>query len=211
MFGASRAPILLQDYHCLQTDCVELPLDPRQLGVPSGVSTIIFEPMRCPVQILRLSCTDTYTVSRRTETRFDMIHVTLVFHWVRQKWFMSLWYVWCKPCTYLVSRLVESQNELNRACTWASSLRNTTGPNRFLSQRYVWCKPCTCLASRLPVSRNRLNRACSCASSPRSNIGCIQNDFWANGMFGANCAPILLKITTIFKWTESSFHVSLVT
>jgi hypothetical protein len=27
--------------------------------------------------------------------------------------------------------------------------------------------------------------------SPSSSIGCIKNDLWANGMFGANPAPIL--------------------
>jgi hypothetical protein len=76
---------LASDYNYLQTDCIELPLDPRQLGVSSGVSKMIFEPMRCLAQIMHLSCTDTYTVSRRTETRFHMIHVTLEFHRVRQK------------------------------------------------------------------------------------------------------------------------------
>jgi hypothetical protein len=183
----------VKDYHYLQTGWIELALDPRQLGVPSGVSKMISEPMRCLVQIMHLSCTDTYTVSRRTEMRFHMIHITLEFHRVLQKWFLSLWYFRCKPCTYLVLRLAQSPNELNRACTWASSLRNTTGPKRFLSQRYVWRKPCTYIASRLPVSRNRLNRACSWASSPRSTTGCIQNDFWASGMYGTNCAPILCQ------------------
>jgi hypothetical protein len=28
------------------------------------------------------------------------------------KWFLSLWYVWRKPCTYLDSRLAQSPNEL---------------------------------------------------------------------------------------------------
>jgi hypothetical protein len=31
------------------------------------------------------------------------------------------------------------------------------------------------------------------ASSPRSTIGCVQNDFWAYGTFGANRAPILYQ------------------
>jgi hypothetical protein len=200
-------------YHYLQTDWTELPLQPRHLGVPSGASKTISEPMVHSAQIVHLSCTDTYTTSRRTETRFHMTHVTSEFHRVRQKWFLILWYVRCKPCTYLVSRLGQSLNELSQASTWASSLRNTTR--------------------------------------------CVQNDLWANGMFGANRAPILrqdyhyletdwtklaleprhlgvppgafkmiyepivclaqtahlscVKITIIPKWTESSFHMSLVT
>ena len=33
--------------------------------------------------------------------------------------------------------------------------------------------------------------ACSWASTPRSTIGCVLNDIWAYGSFGANRAPIL--------------------
>jgi hypothetical protein len=44
-----------------------------------------------------------------------MTHVTYEFHRVRQKLFMSLWYVQCKPCTYLASRLALSPNGPNRA------------------------------------------------------------------------------------------------
>jgi hypothetical protein len=43
--GANHAPILCQDYHCLQTDQNELPPEPRHLGVPSGVSKMISDPM----------------------------------------------------------------------------------------------------------------------------------------------------------------------
>jgi hypothetical protein len=48
--GANCAPILHQDYDYLQTDWSELPLEPRHLGVLSGVSKTIFEPMRCLAQ-----------------------------------------------------------------------------------------------------------------------------------------------------------------
>jgi hypothetical protein len=123
--------------------------------------------------------------------------------------------------------------------------------------RYVQRKPCTYLAPSLPLSPKGLNQASTWASSPRTTTDCVQNDFWANGMFGANRAPILyrhnhylqtdwnkippdprhivvlsgvsimifeplvrsmqtvhlfcIKITTISKWTEPSFHLSLVT
>ena len=40
MFGANRAPILHR--HWLPIDRNEIPLDPRHLGVPSGVSKTIF-------------------------------------------------------------------------------------------------------------------------------------------------------------------------
>jgi hypothetical protein len=72
-------------------------------------------PMVCSVQTVHPSCTDTNTLSKRTKTRFHMTHVTYKFHRVRPKLFMSLWYVQCKPCTYLVSRLAQSPNGPNRA------------------------------------------------------------------------------------------------
>jgi hypothetical protein len=65
-------------------------------------------------------------------------------------------------------------------------------PKRFLSPWYVRRKPGTYLASRLAIS-NELNQASTWASSPRSTIGCIQNDFWAYGMFSTNRAPILRR------------------
>jgi hypothetical protein len=38
---------------------------------------------------------------------------------------MRLWYVRCKPCTYIVSRLGLSPNVLTQASTWAPSPRST--------------------------------------------------------------------------------------
>jgi hypothetical protein len=161
---------------------------------------------------MHLSCVKISTISKWTESSFHLSLVTKECHWVRTKWFLSLWYVWRKLCTYLESRLVLSLNRSKRASTWASS--------------------------------------------PRSTIRGIQNNYLTNGMFGANCAPILhwhehrlqmdrnviwhdpchlavpsgaskmisdpilrsaqtvysscVKINTISKWTEMSFYLSLV-
>jgi hypothetical protein len=46
----------------------ELPVEPRNLGVPSGVSKTISKAMVRLVQTVHLSSTDTHTVSKRTET-----------------------------------------------------------------------------------------------------------------------------------------------
>ena len=77
---ANRAPILRQDYHYLLTDRNELPLEPRHLGVPSGACKMISEPKVRLVQTEHLSCTDTDTVSKQTETRFHMTHIIQQFH-----------------------------------------------------------------------------------------------------------------------------------
>ena len=58
--------------HSLQMDQNELPHEPRHLGVPSGVSKTISEPMVRLAQTMHLSCTDPNTVSKRTEMRFHM-------------------------------------------------------------------------------------------------------------------------------------------
>jgi hypothetical protein len=164
-----------------------------------------------------------------------MSHVTLEFHQVPPKRLPSLYYVWCKPCTYLASRLALSPNGPKQAPTWASSPRRTVvciqndfyiwgksctylaltltpspnGPKRDLtwpaspkfyrvcpkrlpSLWYVWRKQCTYLASRLALSPNRPKRASTWASLPRSTIRCVQTNFWAQGTFGANRAPISL-------------------
>jgi hypothetical protein len=162
-----------------------LSLKLHHLGVPSGASKTISEPMVClckpctyiPSRLalspngpkrastwassssnsigcilnnflacgtfaepVHLGCTNTNTVSKRTEIRFE-------FHPVRPKQFLSLWYVRRKPCTYLASRLLVSPNGMKEDSTWHTS--------------------------------------------PRSFIGCVWNNFRAYGMFGANRAPIL--------------------
>jgi hypothetical protein len=104
-FGTNSAPILRQDYHYLRMDWIKHPLEPRYLGVPSGASITIFEPMVCLAQ--------TYTYLAPTPTlspngpKWDstLTHVTLEFHRVRPKWFLSLWYVRRKPRTFFASRL----------------------------------------------------------------------------------------------------------
>jgi hypothetical protein len=98
-----------------QTNRTELPLEPRHLGVPSCVSKTISMFMVCSVQTMHLSCTDTNTISKRTKMTFHTTHVTYEFHRTRPKLLMSLWYVQCKPCTYLTSRLALSPNGPNRA------------------------------------------------------------------------------------------------
>jgi hypothetical protein len=57
-------------------DLNELPVEPHNLGVPSGASKMISEPMVRLAQTVHLLCTETNNVSKRTETRFHMTHVT---------------------------------------------------------------------------------------------------------------------------------------
>ena len=65
-----------------------------------------------------------------------------------------MWYVPCKSCTYLASRLALSPNRSNWASTWASSPKyQQVLPKWFLR---LWCishKPCTYLAPKLTLFR----------------------------------------------------------
>jgi hypothetical protein len=93
------------------------PLEPCHLGVQSGASKTIYGPVVRLAQTMHLPCTDTDTVSKRIETGFNMTHITKEFYRVRPIRFLSLWYIRCKPCIYLASRLALSANRLNRAST----------------------------------------------------------------------------------------------
>jgi hypothetical protein len=57
-------------------DWNELPFKARHLVVPSGASKMIFEAMVYLVQTVHLSCTETNTVSKRTETSFYLSLIT---------------------------------------------------------------------------------------------------------------------------------------
>ena len=58
----------------------KIPLEPHHLGVTLGASKTISEPMVCLAQTVHLSCTDTNTISKRTETRFHRTHVSKEFN-----------------------------------------------------------------------------------------------------------------------------------
>ena len=49
---------------------------------------MISDPMVHLAQTVHISCIDANTVSKRTETRFHMTHVTYEFHRVRPKGFL---------------------------------------------------------------------------------------------------------------------------
>jgi hypothetical protein len=54
----------------------ELPLDPRHVGVSSGASKKIFQPMLYSAQTMHLSYAKINTVSRQTKTSLHLTHIT---------------------------------------------------------------------------------------------------------------------------------------
>jgi hypothetical protein len=79
--------------------------DPRHLGVPSRASKMISELTVRLAQTVHLCCTETNTVSKRTEMSFHLSLITLEYHLVHPKQFLILWYVWRKPFTYYARKL----------------------------------------------------------------------------------------------------------
>ena len=78
-YGTSRAyhaPILHRHKHCLQMERREIPHDPRHVGVPSGASKMIYEPMVRSTQTVHLSSIDTNIISKWKEARVQMTYVT---------------------------------------------------------------------------------------------------------------------------------------
>jgi hypothetical protein len=66
-----------------------------------------------------------------------MTHVNYDFHWVRPQLFMSLWYIQCIPCTYLMSRLALSPDGLNRAPPDLGHLEVPSGASKTIYEPMV--------------------------------------------------------------------------
>jgi hypothetical protein len=124
---------------------------------------------------------------------------------------MNLLYVQCKLCTYLASRLALYPNGPNRAPPEPPHLGVPSGTSKAILWAYVWCKPSTYLATMLTLSQKTSERESTRPTSPKSSIRCLQYYYWAYGTFDTNHPPILHHGSTISKWTEPSFHLSLVT
>jgi hypothetical protein len=77
--------------------------------------------MVCLAQTMYLSCIKISTISKRTKSIFHLSHITMEYLWVHPKWFLSLWYIWCKPCTYFAPTLTLSPYTLKRDSTWPKS------------------------------------------------------------------------------------------
>jgi hypothetical protein len=98
-------------------------------------------------------------------------------HWVRPKWFLSLWYVWHKLCTYLALTLTLSANGPKQNSHDPRHLGVTLGSSKMIFEPVVR----SAQTIHLSCSRFGLNRGSTWASSPSCIIGSIQNDFWAYG------------------------------
>jgi hypothetical protein len=117
---------------------------PLNLRVPSGMAKMNCMPLVHSVKTMQLS--EINTISKWTKMSFHLTHVTLEFHQVCQKQFLSLLHVWRKSCTNLLWILTLSLNELKCASTWPTLPRS---PIR-CAQNNFWAY-CTFGTNRAPI------------------------------------------------------------
>jgi hypothetical protein len=143
-------------------------------------------------QTVHLSCTEINTISKQTKTSFHLTHVTLKYHRVRPKWFLGLWYVLHKLCTYLAPILTHLQMDRNKLSLDIHYIGVLLGVPKVISKpvvHFTQIMDLSCVEIR-SISK-QVEMSLPLDPSPRSTIRYVQNDLWAYGTFGANHTPIL--------------------
>jgi hypothetical protein len=125
--------------------------------------------------------------------------------------FLSIWYVPWKLCTYLPSRLALSPNRSNRTSNWASSPRSVIGcfHNGFraygaLCANHAPILHLNCLQTdwtKIPYDTHDLGVLSGASKLIFENMICSMQTIHLS----------CIKISTISKQTEPSFHLSLFT
>jgi hypothetical protein len=144
--------------------------------------------------------------------RFHTTQFTLEFHRVRPKWFLRLWYVRHKPCTYFASRLALYSNGLHRASTCASSPRSTIG----CVQNDSWACGTfgTTHAPILQRHQHYLEKDQNEIPHDPRHLGVPSGASKMSSDAMVRLAQTMqlscIKISNIFERSESSFHLSLV-
>jgi hypothetical protein len=169
--------------------------------------------MVCSVQAAHLSCVKISTISKQTEMSFRLSIITSEYHRVHLKQFLSQWYVWRKPCTYLPSRWALSPNRPKWASTWASSSSRSIG----CVQNNFWAYD-TFSANHAPI----LHRHYHCLQTDRNEVRHDRSHLGVpSGASKMISEPMLcsvqtvhlssIKIVSISKWTKIRFYMTHVT
>jgi hypothetical protein len=155
------------------------------------------------VQTMHLSCTDTNTVYKWTKMIFHTTHVTYEFHRVPSKLFMSLWYVQCKPCTYLASRLALPDPRHLGVPSGAS--KTVYEPMAHLTKtKHLSC-----------IDANTISKHIETVPHDARHLGVpsgASNTISKPTIHSMQTVPqYCIKSSTISKRIEPSFHLSLIT
>jgi hypothetical protein len=143
---------------------------------------------------------------------FNLGLIIWLFHWVRPKLFLRLWYFQRKPCTYLAPTLTLSRNGPKWDSTWPTSPRSCI---RCVQNIF---EPMVCLAQTVhlscvkkALSPNGPKRVSTWASSPRSTIRCIQNNLRAYGTLAQTVHLSYTDTNVVSKRTEIILYMNQVT
>jgi len=118
-------------------DRSEIPNDTRHQGVPSGASKLISKNMLCSMQTMHLSCIRISTISKLTEPSFHLSLFTQDYQIVCSKWFLRLWCIRHKLCTYLALKLTMSTNGPKQDSYDTHHLRVLLGASKLISKHMV--------------------------------------------------------------------------
>ena len=108
-------------------DRSEIPNDTRYQGIPSGASKLISKHIVCSMQTMHLPCIRIGTISKLTEPSFHLSLFTQEYQIVRPKWFLRLWCIRRKLCTYLAQKYTMSRNGPKQDSIWHTSSRSSIG------------------------------------------------------------------------------------
>jgi hypothetical protein len=166
--------------------------DRRHLGVPSGASKMISEPVVCSAQSVHLSCIKISTLQIEwSEHPLEPHHLGVLSGASKRIYEPMVHLAQTVHLSYTDTNDVSKQIETRFHMTDVTKEFHPARPKWCQNLWYVRCKTCTYLALRFALSPNRTKWASTRALSSRSTIECVQKDFWANGTFGTNHAPIL--------------------
>ena len=85
----------------------------RHTSPRSSIGCVQIDFLTCgtSMQTMQLSCIKISTISEQTKLSLHLCLFNYEYHRMRLKWFLSLWCIMRKPCTYLLPKLTLSLNE----------------------------------------------------------------------------------------------------
>jgi hypothetical protein len=177
-FNTNRTPFLRQDYHYLQTDSTMLPLEPRHLGVSSGASKTISEPIVHSTQTVHLYCSDINTVSKRTKMRFHQTHSPRSSIGCLQHDFQADGTLDTNHAPFSRQHYHYDQTNSNKLPLEIHHLGVLSGASKTNSEPMVRSAQTLLLyCTDSNIVSKRTETRFHTTHSPRSSIGCVQADF----------------------------------
>ena len=113
----------------------KFPHDPRRLGLPSGVSKMISEPMARSAQTVHQSCIKISSISKRSELSLEPRHLGVPSG--ASETISEPMYVWRNPRTYLLLTLTPSTNGANEIPHDTRHLGVPSGVSKTISEPRV--------------------------------------------------------------------------